>query len=193
MSLVLILYLFNNNICSVSALSPYSILGIERTATDAEVQAQYRKMRSKNRRSRFKKNMMKEAYDQIMVERKFKNQRSDQEETSTFTKIQPKGPVVINEEYVYGYKLNDEFDDGRYFQAHFNETKHIFEKTKNSQENRQAASVILMIGGVFLKLLPCIIIFFFCRSRGRENVGLSDVLGRAARGYRRLGRNISGR
>ena len=77
MTLVIVLCFFNHNISSVSALSPYSILGIERTATDAEVQAQYRKMRSRNRRSRFKKNMMKGAYDQIMVERKFKNQRPD--------------------------------------------------------------------------------------------------------------------
>ena len=95
--------------------------------------------------------------------------------------------------YVYGYKLNDEFDDGRYFRQHFNETKHIFEKTKNSEENKRTASFILIIGGMFLKILPCIIIFFICRSRGRQNTGLSDALGRAAAGYRRLGRNMSSR
>lgn len=38
----------------------------------------------------------------------------------------------IDEAYVYGYKLNDEYDDGRYFKAHFNETQHIFERIQNS-------------------------------------------------------------
>lgn len=54
-------------------------------------------MRSKHRRSRLKKNMVRQAYDQIMVERKF-NQRNDPSNVDTsFTPAKPKVPQVINE------------------------------------------------------------------------------------------------
>ena len=102
-------------------------------------------------------------------------------------------PLKIDENYVYGYKLEDEFDNGGYFQAHFNETSHIVEKMKNSDANKKTATIFLIIGGMFMKILPCIIIFFICRNRGRQGVGLQDALGRAAAGYRRLGRNLSSR
>lgn len=46
---------------------------------------------------------------------------------------------------------------------------------------------------MIIKILPCVILFFICRNRGRQDTGISDVLGRAANGYRRLGRNLRNR
>ena len=46
------------------------------------------------------------------------------------------------------------------------------------------------MGGMILKILPCIIIFFICRNRGGNNMNLGAALGSAAAGYRRLGRNM---
>jgi|JI6StandDraft_1071083.scaffolds.fasta_scaffold1128001_2 preprotein translocase subunit Sec63 len=57
----------------VISISPYNILGVSRTATDSEVEAQYRRLRSKHRRNRARKNMAKQAYSQIMMERRFKS------------------------------------------------------------------------------------------------------------------------
>lgn len=62
---------FNSLILQTNALSPYKILGVPRTATDSEVDVKYRQLRGKYRRNRMKKNMVKQAYDQIMIERKF--------------------------------------------------------------------------------------------------------------------------
>ena len=44
----------------------YSILNLRPTATNAEVEAQYKKLRSKYRRNRIKKSMVRQAYDQIL-------------------------------------------------------------------------------------------------------------------------------
>ena len=96
-ALIIFVAFFNDQIATVTAMSPYSILGVSRTATDKQIEAQYRKMRSKHRRSRLKKNMVRQAYDQIMVERKF-NQRNDPSNVDTsFTPAKPKVPQVINE------------------------------------------------------------------------------------------------
>jgi len=105
--------------------------------------------------------------------------------------MKARSPANIDEEYVYGYKLSDEYDDGRYFQAHFNETKHILEKMETAEGNRKTASFIFFIGGIFIKLIPCIIIFFICRNRGRGNANFNGAMGSAAAGYRRLGRALS--
>jgi hypothetical protein len=49
----------------------YSILNVKATATNAEVEAQYKRLRSKYRRNRVKKSMLRQAYDQILFERQF--------------------------------------------------------------------------------------------------------------------------
>jgi predicted Co/Zn/Cd cation transporter (cation efflux family) len=49
----------------------YSILNLKPTATNAQVEAQYKKLRSKYRRNRIKKSMVRQAYDQILFERQF--------------------------------------------------------------------------------------------------------------------------
>ena len=41
---------------------------------------------------------------------------------------------------------------------------------------------------LFFKVMPCIVIFFICRKRNGAGNEMRDVLGRAANGYRRLGR-----
>ena len=55
----------------VNALSPYKVLGISETASMDEIDRQYKKLRSRNRRSRSKKHMMKQAYNRILFERQF--------------------------------------------------------------------------------------------------------------------------
>jgi len=79
--MVIIVTMASDYITSVSSLSPYAVLGISRTATDSEIDAQYRKLRSRNRRSRTKKNMVRTAYDQIMMERKFQNNKKEEVNT----------------------------------------------------------------------------------------------------------------
>lgn len=49
----------------------YSILNLKPTATNAEIESQYKKLRSKHRRNRIKKSMVRQAYDQILFERQF--------------------------------------------------------------------------------------------------------------------------
>lgn len=78
--------------------------------------------------------MVKQAYDQIMIERKFKNRNIENEPPQvSFKQTRASLPTNIDESHLYGYKLSDEFDDGQFFKANFNETKHIFEKMQNSQ------------------------------------------------------------
>lgn len=76
--LVIFVTMLSDQIAPITALSPYAVLGISRTATDSEIDAQYRKLRSRNRRSRAKKNLARTAYDQIMMERKFKNNKRNE-------------------------------------------------------------------------------------------------------------------
>jgi hypothetical protein len=107
------------------ALNPYSILKIGETATNSEIERQYKMLRSKNRRSHTKKAMIRKAYDQIMFSRQFK--------TEPQVVIPPKAaaspfPSHIDQVYVYGYLLQNEFGDGGYFQANFNETQFIIER-----------------------------------------------------------------
>ena len=100
-------------------------------------------------------------------------------------------PQHIDEAYVYGYKLASEFDDGRYFQSTFNETQYIIERSLKSESNKKTASLILFIGSILFKLLPCVIIFCLCR-RGGEG-GLQHALQRARAGYVNIGRRGSAR
>ena len=152
------LVLFMGEQIMVNALNPYSILGVSKTATDSEIESKYKRMRSRSRGSRVKKNMVRQAYDQIMVERKFNARRQQPEDiVSPYEKAKSTLPLKIDEAYVYGYKLEDEFDNGGYFNAHFNETKHIIERMKNSEENKKNATIFIVIGGMFMKILPCII------------------------------------
>ena len=65
--LVIFVIMLSDHVTPITALSPYAVLGLSKTATDVEVDAKYRKLRSRNRRSRTKKNMVRSAYDQIMV------------------------------------------------------------------------------------------------------------------------------
>lgn len=60
-----------------------------------------------------KKSMIKRAYDQITVERRFKGPQF--ESVSTYQKARSMAPPVIDEVYLYGFKLSEEYDDGRYF------------------------------------------------------------------------------
>ena len=99
-------------------------------------------------------------------------------------------PKHIDQAYVYGYKLPEEFDDAGYFQEHFNETQHIIERLQNSEENKKTARSLLFVGGLFLKLLPCIIIFCLCRNRGRGQASIGDVMARAGAGYANFGRRL---
>lgn len=46
--------------------NPYSVLQVSQTATNSEIEAQYKKLRSRNKRSRAKKQMIRKAYDQIL-------------------------------------------------------------------------------------------------------------------------------
>lgn len=62
---------------------------------------------------------------------------------------------------------------------------------ETTEGNRKTATFIVFIGGIFVKLLPCIIIFFICRNRGRGNGNFNSAMGSAAAGYRRLGRALS--
>lgn len=39
----------------------------------------------------------------------------------------------IDEAYMYGYRLPDEYDDGRYFQSTFNETQYILNRLNKSE------------------------------------------------------------
>ena len=49
----------------VEAISPYNILGLKRTASDDEVEDKYKRLRSKHRRNKVRKNMVTQAYNQI--------------------------------------------------------------------------------------------------------------------------------
>lgn len=49
-----------------STSQAYSILNLRETASNAEVEAQYKRLRSKYRRNRIKKSMVRQAYDQIL-------------------------------------------------------------------------------------------------------------------------------
>ena len=93
--LVIFVTMISDQIKPIAALSPYAVLGIGRTATDSEIDAQYRKLRSRNRRSRVKKNMVRSAYDQIMMERKFKNNKQD--EATDFEAMKARTPANIDE------------------------------------------------------------------------------------------------
>lgn len=54
-----------------STSQAYAILNLKESATNAEVEAQYKRLRSKHRRNRVKKSMVRQAYDQILFERQF--------------------------------------------------------------------------------------------------------------------------
>lgn len=99
--------MLSDQMTSVAALSPYAILGLSRTATDSEVEAQYLKLRSRNRKSRAKKNLVRSAYDQIMMERKFKNDKQDSSPSYNYKPVKYQAPAHIDEQYVYGYKLSN--------------------------------------------------------------------------------------
>lgn len=55
----------------ITCLSPYRVLQVPETASMNQIDKQYRKMRSRNRRSRSRKLMIKQAYNQILFERQF--------------------------------------------------------------------------------------------------------------------------
>ena len=46
--------------------SPYAILQVSQTATTAEIDTQYKRLRARNKRSRAKKQIIRKAYDQIL-------------------------------------------------------------------------------------------------------------------------------
>ena len=45
-----------------------------------------------------------------------------------------------------------------------------------------------MIGSIFFKMIPCFLIFCFCRNRDRGGSAFNDVLARAGAGYANFGR-----
>ena len=106
----------------------------------------------------------------------------------TLAPSKPSYPTVehIDQAYVYGYKLGDEFDDGRYFEATFNETQFIIERSLKAESNKKTAGLIVFIGSMLFKLLPCIIIFCLCRRVGGG--GLESAMSRARAGYLNVGR-----
>lgn len=101
----------------VQNMSPYSVLHISETASLEEIEDQYKRLRSKHRRSRSKKHMLKQAYNKILFERQFDAKEEVEAARPTIQK-----PITqhIDQAYVYGYKLRDEYDDGRYFEMTFN-------------------------------------------------------------------------
>ena len=85
-----------------SKFSPYVILQVSQTATTAEIDAQYKRLRARNKRSRAKKQIIRKAYDQILFERQFNTKESAVVEPKTFQTIFPEH---VDQTYVYGYKL----------------------------------------------------------------------------------------
>lgn len=76
---ILTLYLFFSSFLpQAQAISPYGILGLSSSASDSQIENKYRHLRSKYRRNRIKKNMLKQAYNQIMVERNFNQPRESE-------------------------------------------------------------------------------------------------------------------
>jgi hypothetical protein len=164
-------------------ISPYRILQVTEDVSNRELDQQYRRLRSKHRRNRAKKNMIKKAYDKILFDRQFPPSEPAPAPIPTLPNLPAAGH--IDQTYVHGYKLGDEFDDGRYFTSHFNETQFILEKMDTVEANKKTARMLLMGGGLFLKLIPCVLLYCFCRRGGAA--GLEDAIYRARAGYGRLG------
>ncbi len=73
--LIFYLLILNNQFVGVNSLNSYSVLGLSQIASDDEVERQYKKLRGKYRNSRAKKNRIKRAYDNIVVQRTFSTKK----------------------------------------------------------------------------------------------------------------------
>lgn len=96
--------IFISTVYTVVSLNPYSILQVSQAASLEEVESQYKKLRSRNRRSRAKKAMIRRAYDQILFERQFGTKERAEAPPKTSSYLFPEH---IDQNYVYGYKLSE--------------------------------------------------------------------------------------
>ena len=74
--LIFYLIILNIHFVQVNGLDSYSILGLSQMASDTDIQKQYKKLRGKYRKNRAKKNKIKRAYDNIVVQRTFRPKKS---------------------------------------------------------------------------------------------------------------------
>lgn len=74
------------------------------------------------------------------------------------------------ESFVYGFKITFQFDDGKHFQATYNETQFIIDRSSSTPAGKKLSALLLLLTSIMLKTLPCLLIICACRCRGGEEV-----------------------